>query len=37
MRWSLLARKGDWEQYNQSAEAEKLVLWLKEKGDLTFF
>lgn len=33
----LLARKGDWEQYNQSAEAEKLVNWLKEKGDLQFF
>jgi hypothetical protein len=33
----LLARKGDWEQYNQSAEAEKLVKWLKGKGDLPFF
>lgn len=33
----LLARKGDWEQFNQSAEAEKLVKWLKEQGELQFF
>jgi hypothetical protein len=33
----LLARKGDWEQYNLSSEAEKLIKWLKEKGDLQFF
>lgn len=33
----LLAQRGDWEQDNLSAEAEKLVKWLKEKGDLQFF
>jgi len=33
----LLAARGDWEQFNQSAEAEKLVDWLKDLGGLTFF
>jgi len=33
----LLAVAGDWEQYNQSAEAEKLVDWLKDLDGLMFF
>jgi len=33
----LLARKGDWEQQNLSAEAEKLVKWLKELEELSFY
>ena len=33
----LLAAMGDWEQFNQSAEAEKLVDWMKDLGGLMFF
>lgn len=33
----LLAVKGDWEQYNQSEEAEKLVDWMKDLGGLMLF
>lgn len=33
----LLATRGDWEQFNQSAEAEKLVAWLKDFGGLRLF
>ena len=33
----LLAVRGDWERYNQSGEAEKLVDWLKDLGGLRFF
>jgi hypothetical protein len=33
----LLAAWGDWEQFNQSAEAERLVAWLKDPGEHRLF
>jgi hypothetical protein len=33
----LLAATGDWEQFNQSEEAEKLVDWMKDLGGLMLF
>ena len=33
----LLAATGNWEQYNQSEEAEKLVGWMKDLGGLMLF
>jgi hypothetical protein len=36
-QYVLLAAKGNLEQFNQSAEAEKLVDWLKDLDGLMFF
>jgi len=36
-KYVLLAVMGDWEQFNQSAEAEKLVDWMEGMGGLMFF